>query len=188
MVQPIGKVLRDSEVTARDLSFKSAPGDAQLVAAAEVVRQTYTADILAAEARIQATAATRCPAPTTQSPAPATQVPASSAARTASGAVPSTLSPRTPPIRHAKARWSLVQSASPMALMPPRSIRSVVQPLLATSPHLQDSDSASACEDTQITDNESVESAYSPSEPEQGMVNDILHTGQLFKLHNMLLW
>ncbi|KAG1707128.1 hypothetical protein DVH05_026324 [Phytophthora capsici] len=176
------------------------PGDTQLAAAAEVVRQTYTADILAAEARVQATAATQgrapttqtsapatqAPAPTTQASAPATQAPASSAPRAASAAVSSTPSPQTPTIRHAKARRSLVQSASSMATTPPRSIRFAVQPLLATSPHVQDSDSALACEDTHFPDNESVESAYSPSEPEQGMVNDILHTGQHIQLHIVL--
>lgn len=182
-----------------------APGDAQLAAAAEVVRQTYAADILGAEARAQSTAA---PLPAMQSPAvtqtraaviqadvattqadtTTTQAPATTTVCTDEAPTPTTPSPPTPTIRKPKgkrpARRSLICSASPMAITPPRSIRAIVQPLIVTSPHVQDSDTTSPYDDTQIPDNESVESAYFPSEPEQGMlycvVHNVLHIGHLY--------
>ncbi|KAF4132373.1 hypothetical protein GN958_ATG18490 [Phytophthora infestans] len=108
---------------------------------------------------------------TTQPDTATTQAPATTTVCTDEAPTPTTPSPPTPTIRKAKgkrpARRSLICSASPMAITPPRSIRAIVQPLIATSPHVQDRDTTSPYDDTQIPDNESVKSAYFPSEPEQ---------------------
>lgn len=62
-------------------------------------------------------------------------------------------------------------------MTPPRSVWFSVLLLVAASPDLQHSNTTSPYDDTEIHDNESVDSAYSPSEPEQGMLCCVLHIG-----------
>ncbi|KAF1780164.1 hypothetical protein GQ600_27755 [Phytophthora cactorum] len=251
MVMPVGKILCDSEITARVLSFKSvcrelrgqgwtckppgrrtlddryfyirpggstreqegvdhfrggeavleyyanartaplaAPDNAQLAAAAEVVRRTYAADIEAAEARALAS---RDVGATATSPTPAIEAPATQAAvpqaptrraETDTAATQAALSTCPPPLvlsllakGKRPARRSLVCSLSPMPSTPPRPVCSSSPRPLRSSPHVQDSDVVSvsddvASDDTMIPDNDVVESLYTPSDDEHDIDGD----------------
>ncbi|EGZ20842.1 hypothetical protein PHYSODRAFT_398887, partial [Phytophthora sojae] len=128
---------------------RAAPGDAQLAAAAKVVRLNYLADIERAEARAQSAtnAASRVP---TAAQGAATQAATQSdvpQAETQAREREVVTTPTTPPLARTRpvkgkrpARRSLVRGDSPMASTPPRS--RCPTPLLATSPHVQDSDAS----------------------------------------------
>ncbi|KAF1772234.1 hypothetical protein GQ600_5954 [Phytophthora cactorum] len=161
-----------SRVPAARTAPRAAPGDAQLAAAAEVVRLTYAADIEAAEARVLASRNVRA---TATSPTPAIEAPATQATVIQ---VPATQSAATRPAETDTAETQAVFSTCPP---PPR----------LSSPHVQDSDVTSvsddvASDDTMIPDNDVLESVYTPSDDEHGKLSDMLYIVLYLTVHPMV--